>query len=98
MTSCMGATLSLLITFVTIAYAWTRFNLLLEFGDTTFQETQNLRGGHSESEVYGQADTNFNVAFAIRPLFSDSSVISEDYLKFNVGMETDGDNMGLKYH
>ena len=28
-TSCMGATISLLITFVTIAYAWTRFDLLL---------------------------------------------------------------------
>ena len=35
-TSCMGATLSLLVAFVTIAYAWTRLNVLLELGDTTF--------------------------------------------------------------
>ena len=35
-TSCMGASLSFLVVFLTIAYAWTRFNVLLKFGDTTF--------------------------------------------------------------
>ena len=32
--SCIGATMSLLVTFVTIAYAWTRLDILLQFGDT----------------------------------------------------------------
>ena len=41
--SCIGATMSIMVTFVTIAYAWTRFNILLQFGDTRYQETESYR-------------------------------------------------------
>ena len=34
--SCIGATISILVIFVTIAYAWTRFDVLLQFGDTRY--------------------------------------------------------------
>ena len=34
--SCIGATMSLLVTFVTIAYAWTRLDVLMQFGDTRY--------------------------------------------------------------
>ena len=34
--SCVGASLTFLVTFVTIAYAWTRLNVLMQFGDTNF--------------------------------------------------------------
>ena len=31
--SCLGATMTLLVTFITLAYAWTRFDVLVKFGD-----------------------------------------------------------------
>ena len=66
--SCLGATMSLLIALVTITYAWTRFGVLLEFGDTKFQEKEDYRGSAIETEVFSQADTNFNIAFGLQPV------------------------------
>ena len=66
--SCMGATMSLLVAFVTIAYAWTRLNVLIEFGDTRFQEKEDYRGSAIETEVFSHSDTNFNIAFGLQPL------------------------------
>ena len=34
--SCLGATLTLLVTVVTIAYAWTRLNVMLNYEDTRY--------------------------------------------------------------
>ena len=65
MTSCVGATVSILVAFVTIAYAWTRFDVLRKFGDTTYQDTLDYRDD-IESEVYDQADTNFMIAFGLK--------------------------------
>ena len=64
--SCIGATMSLLVTFVTVAYAWTRFSVLLEFGDTNFQEIEDYRGSAVGTEVFHQSDTNFNIAFGLK--------------------------------
>ena len=64
-TSYMGATMSILVAYITIAYAWTRFNILLKFGDTTYQETLDFRD-NIDSEVYSQADTNFMIAFGLK--------------------------------
>ena len=64
-TSCVGATVSILVAFVTIAYAWTRFDVLMKFGDTTYQDTLDYRDD-IESEVYDQADTNFMIAFGLK--------------------------------
>ena len=82
--SCMGATLSLLVAFVTIAYAWTRFSVLIEFGDTKFQDRKDYRGSAIATEVFSQSDTNFNVAFGLRTLPFVPSYIDDftSYLNF----------------
>ena len=49
--SCIGATMSILVTFVTLAYAWTRFNILVQFEDTRFQETTTFREDY-ENEMF----------------------------------------------
>ena len=86
MNSCMGATMSLLVTFVTIAYAWTRFNVLIDFGDTKFQDREDYRGSAIETEVFNQADTNFNIAFRLQafPFFQRRIDDFTGYLKFKV--------------
>ena len=66
--SCMGATMSLIVAFVTLAYAWTRANVLVEFGDTRFQEREDYRGSAIDTEVFRQSDTKFNIAFGLQPL------------------------------
>ena len=93
-TSCLGATLSLLVTVITIAYAWTRLNVLLEFGDTTFQETNNYRGSTLESDVYRQSDTNFNIAFSMNSLLMED-IDMHGYLEFEVDLYQSNEFRGL---
>ena len=82
--SCMGATMSLLVVFLTAAYAWIRFGVLLEFGDTKFQDRKDYRGSAIATEVFSQSDTNFNVAFGLRTLPFVPSYIDDftSYLNF----------------
>ena len=96
--SCMGATMSLLVAFVTIAYAWTKFGVLVEFGDTTYQETEDYRGSAIGTEVFSQSDTNFNIAFGLERLvwitpYSDDLT---DYLNFTVWLIKDSGSGGPK--
>ena len=85
--------MSLLIAVVTITYAWTRFGVLLEFGDTTFQEKEDYRGSAIETEVFSQADTNFNIAFGLQPLPGLPTTIDDftSYLGFKVLLMKDFD-------
>ena len=53
---------------LTAAYAWIRIGVLLEFGDTTFQDRKDYRGSAIQTEVFGQSDTNFNIAFGLLPM------------------------------
>ena len=94
--SCMGATMSLLVAFVTIAYAWTRFSVLLEFGDTKFQDREDYRGSAIETEVFSQSDTNFNIAFGLQLLPYVSSEIDDltAYLDFSVYLFQDSGSGG----
>ena len=96
MNSCMGATISLLVTFVTVAYAWTRFSVLLEFGDTNFQEREDYRGSAVETEVFSQSDTNFNIAFGLQSLQNIPFIDSTDYLDFTVWLSKDERSGGSK--
>ena len=99
--SCVGATMSILVTFVTIAYAWTRLDVLLQFGDTRYQETLTYREGQ-DSEIFHQNVTNFNIAFGIRPIVPNSSYITEeeqnDYLSINAYMSNREAFTFLDYH
>ena len=45
--SCLGASLSLLIITVTLYYAQLRAAVLVDYGDTTYQETKEL---HNDSQ------------------------------------------------
>ena len=92
-TSCMGATLSFVVVFLTIAYAWTRFNVLLKFGDTTFQETLDYRGSAIKSEVYAQSDTNFHLAFGLQSLFG-WGIGEYGYVQFDVFLDRDEESGG----
>ena len=82
--SCMGASMSLLVAVVTITYAWTRFGVLLEFGDTKFQDRKDYCGSAIETEVFSQSDTNFNIAFGLRNLGVNKKVDSYGYLELSV--------------
>ena len=101
--SCMGATMSLLVAFVTIAYAWTRFSVLLEFGDTKFQDSEDYRGSAIETEVFTQSDTNFNVAFGLQLLPGLQFWVDDltEVLRFSAWMIRDTESGGpieLGYH
>ena len=63
-TSCAGAIMTILITVVTLVYAQTRLQVMIDFQDTRFQETEDYRT--DLSEVFKQSDTNFNFAIGIR--------------------------------
>ena len=58
--------MSILVAFLTIAYAWIRIDILLQFGDTRYQETVETRED-LDTEFFNQSDTSFNIAFALRP-------------------------------
>ena len=47
-TSCVGALMTILITVVTIVYAWTRFDVMINFQDTSFMETEDIMKDTSE--------------------------------------------------
>ena len=96
--SCMGATMSLLVAVVTITYAWTRFGVLLEFGDTKFQDSEDYRGSAIETEVFSQADTNFNIAFGLQPVPGSGFTIDDftGYLDFVVVLFKDFESGGPK--
>ena len=64
--TCIGATMSIFVAFLTIAYAWIRIDILLQFGDTRYQETVETRED-LDTEFFNQSDTGFNIAFALRP-------------------------------
>ena len=66
-TSCLGATISILVTILTFAYAWTRFDILMQFGDTKHQETLDYREDY-DNEMFDQSDTNFNIALGMRKM------------------------------
>ena len=96
--SCMGATMSLLVAFLTLAYAWTRFEILLSFGDTRYQETTSYRED-LENEYFEQKDTNFNLAFGLmshngEELYPKES--HESYLHLDVQML--GEDQTLGFH
>ena len=63
--SCIGATMTILVAFVTIAYAWIRIDVLLQFGDTRYSETVENRAD-LDTEFFNQSDTGFNIAFGLR--------------------------------
>ena len=83
--------MSLLIAVVTITYAWTRFGVLLEFGDTKFQDSEDYRGSAIETEVFSQADTNFNIAFGLQPVPGSGTTIDDftGYFDFGVFLVKD---------
>ena len=47
-TSCAGAIMTILITVVTLVYAQTRLQVMIDFQDTKFQETEDYRTDLSE--------------------------------------------------
>ena len=64
MTSFAGAIMTILITIVTIVYAQTRFQVMMNFEDTRFQETEDYRT--DLAEVFKQSDTGLNIAVTVR--------------------------------
>ena len=41
--SCAGAIMTAFVTVVSLVYAWTRFDVMLNYADTTFQVTEDFR-------------------------------------------------------
>ena len=98
--SCMGATMSLLVVFLTAAYAWIRFGVLLEFGDTKFQDRKDYRGSAIATEVFSQSDTNFNIAFGLQTVPGREPLIDDftGYLNFKVWLLKDEGSKELGFH
>ena len=78
--SYLGALLSLCITIVTLFYAVGRFKIMLDFGDTTYQQVteKDVMIG----ETFKQEDTEFNVAFEVTTLYNYSPNIKIDHFGF----------------
>ena len=55
--------MTILISVTTLAYAVTRFEIMISYGDTRFQETEAYRA--DLNEVFTYADTNFNIAVSM---------------------------------
>ena len=58
--------MTILISVTTLAYAVTRFDIMINYGDTRFQETEDYRA--DLNEVFTYSDTNFNIAVSMNSI------------------------------
>lgn len=75
-----GAMLSLLITALTFFYAVGRFETMLQYGDTVYQQTTEKNVMLDQTLL--QKDTNFNVAFQVIQKYDWGEDISYDYFGY----------------
>lgn len=84
--SFIGATITVLVTFLTIAYAWMRLKVLIDFGDTRFQETEDYRDDMTEE--FAQSATLFNLAIGLDSIRGSSERVDmTGYLEMRAEMK-----------